>query len=125
MLKTIFELLISTWDVVEYSLINWMILGLIGPIVFIASFKIVGGIAFELNYNSFLMSIFHWGIRFVLYVFIVHIIKFVIWIVTIPLSIFKSEHPRFDAAIIVLVIIFTAAIVVKIKSKFNTKIFWK
>jgi len=123
-MKFLFNLLVSMWDVTEFAVANWIILGLMAPVVFVFAFRITGEAAFFLGYNSKIMSFFHWVIRLIIYIVAVYLLKGVIWIFAQPLVIFKVDNPRFISSIIVALFMLGFAIFIKIKSNMNYRVFW-
>lgn len=125
MLKILYEILVSSWDIVEDPIVNWIIVAFIGPIVYVAAFKLTGKSAFIVNYISPIMSIIHWSLRILIYIILTHILKGLVFVVSIPVSIFNDTEPRLIASIIVLFIVIIVAIVIHIKSNLKNRIFWK
>ena len=66
-LKDIFSFIVSSWDVTEYFIVNWLIVGVIGPFAYMISFRLTGEIANEFGRDAIIMRIMHWIIRLVIY----------------------------------------------------------
>jgi hypothetical protein len=89
MLKLLFEYLTSPYSLVENPLYDWVLLGVIGAIAFVISFRIVGWMYEEyIITGSGTGSFFHWTIRFFIFIALHYIVatgmKVYAWIVCVP-----------------------------------------
>lgn len=76
----IFDLLIDPLTLPIHPLYEWLILGVIGTIAYIASFRIVGDLYDSGDiHGSFLGSLFHWAIRFLIFIPVWFVVYWIIY----------------------------------------------
>lgn len=124
-MKDLFDFIVSSWDVTEYFIVNWLIVGVIGPFAYMKSFRITGELANEFGRVAIIMSIMHWIIRLVIYFGVVWILKGTIFVISVPMTMIGVNSPRFWSSIISGVILLVISVKTKEKSNMNNRLFWK
>lgn len=123
-MRSIFDAIVSFWDITEYAAVNWVIVGLLAPIAYVFAFKFTRRVAFLFGYNSQLMSIIHWSVRLLIYASLAKILKNMISFIAQPLILINVSAPRYVSAILIAVFMVGVAIFLKARSNINHKLFW-
>src|SRR5690554_2412119 len=101
-MKILFEIVISMWDVVDNGFVNWIIVGFLGPITYMLSFKFIGDGAHLMGYNSSVMSFSHWVVRIFIYFILSSILKVLFYMINIILSFFRIVESFSWTAILII-----------------------
>lgn len=83
MLKFIFDLITSSLSLLENSIYNYIVMGLIGSIAFVVAYRKVG----ELGLRGEAGSIVHWIIRLFVFLFV-----WLLFFMTIKIVIFINDN---------------------------------
>lgn len=124
-LKDIFNFIVSSWDVTEYFIVNWLIVGVIGPFAYMKAFRLTGELANEFGRVAILMKIIHWTIRLGIYFSVVWILKGAIFVISFPITVIGVNSPRFWSSIIAGIVLLLISAKTKSESNMNNKLFWK
>lgn len=124
-MKILFDFLVSFWSITENSILNWLIIGFMAPIVFVLAFKFTGEVSHIVGYNSSVMSVLHWLIRAIIYFLFVCLLKGIIYFISIPIKVLNISNPKTISVFIVLISIVVLSLYVKNNSNLRYRVFKK
>jgi len=119
MFKWVFDFVTDQFTLFDNFLYNYIAMGIIGLIAFAIAYRLVGKLYdYDIIEGSSIGSILHWIIRLVVCTALFLAVSFVIWLVKAIISIPLYVWFAISGA---LVLGFLVAIIVKIKSRTNSK----